>query len=49
MTLCSLLFDIAVIFIMFVLKKEGLEKDAEDHDCLSRLLGAKYARWREFS
>ena len=44
MTLCF--FHIAVIYVMFVLKKEGLEKDTEDDGCLSqaRLLGAKCAK-----
>ena len=44
MTLCSLLFDLLVIGIMFVIKEEGLKKDKKDSGCLSRLLGAKYAK-----
>ena len=37
MTLCSLLFDLAVIFVMAVLKKEDLSEDG----VLPSLLGAK--------
>ena len=42
MTLCSLLFDILVIFVMFLIKKEGFEEgENEGNGVISRLLGSK--------
>ena len=44
MTLCSLLFDLLVMAVMFGIKKHGLEEDKKDHGCVSRLLGDKFAK-----
>jgi hypothetical protein len=44
MPLCSLLFDLRVIWLMLNIKDGGLEHGREDHSCVSGLLGPKYAK-----